>query len=544
MKKLLPLLFILLAAAVDSNAQCSLVINPFTGKFECGGGSAAPGSGEANTTAALGGGVSTLAGTPKTGSVLQFKTWAFTSPLSGVPTGDLITVSMTPASTSQDGLLTAANFNIFNGKQAALGFTPFSPANNLSEIVNAATARGNLGVSIGVHVQAYSADLTTFAGLATTNGSLPMRNGSNWVLVQVPDCPNPTTQKLNFTLSTRTFGCNTDQDSGSSTALSSGTDIDVAGGLINAGAALARDTEVQRGTLSFCSATGTAGAETCLMTPALQTSYPNGMVVQTVFANNNSTTKTLAIDSLSAINILRYDGTALQANDIVAGRQLPLTYKSSDTTFRLPPMGGDSLPSQSGVPSGSKLTTNGTTASWTADEQMHAMHTNDLDTATVGLVVSSNVGQPRGRRVVFPLPFTISAFDMDLTTAGSAGCKTVMALAKLNSSLLGTIVAGTQVISQGNCDGTTGLKAFTLTTPVTVPAGEYYIVYAATNGGVAYRGISLNTANHGVLANQTAAPLFAHGTTGEFNGTQFTNVTTIQFTATTSSPVNHQISVR
>ena len=49
------------------------------------------------------------------------------------------------AGTATAGLLSAANWNTFNGKQAALGYTPLNPANNLSE-VTAATARTNLGV--------------------------------------------------------------------------------------------------------------------------------------------------------------------------------------------------------------------------------------------------------------------------------------------------------------------------------------------------------------------------------------------------------------
>ncbi|AFY02188.1 tail fiber domain-containing protein [Bdellovibrio bacteriovorus] len=70
-----------------------------------------------------------------------------TAPIS-VATGTTTPViSISQANTSTNGYLSSADWNTFNGKQNALGFTPLNPANNLSELTaTAATARTNLGL--------------------------------------------------------------------------------------------------------------------------------------------------------------------------------------------------------------------------------------------------------------------------------------------------------------------------------------------------------------------------------------------------------------
>jgi len=56
-----------------------------------------------------------------------------------------------------------------------------TPANNLSDLDNAATARTNLGVAIGSDVQAYDAQLADVAGLTPADGSFIVGDGANFV---------------------------------------------------------------------------------------------------------------------------------------------------------------------------------------------------------------------------------------------------------------------------------------------------------------------------------------------------------------------------
>jgi len=55
------------------------------------------------------------------------------------------------------------------------------PANNLSDVSNASTARTNLGLAIGSDVQAYDAGLADIAGIPTTDGVFIVGNGTNFV---------------------------------------------------------------------------------------------------------------------------------------------------------------------------------------------------------------------------------------------------------------------------------------------------------------------------------------------------------------------------
>lgn len=56
--------------------------------------------------------------------------------------------------------------------------------NNLSDVANAATSRTNLGLAIGTNVQAYDADLTTYAGITPSANVQTILGGANYAAIR------------------------------------------------------------------------------------------------------------------------------------------------------------------------------------------------------------------------------------------------------------------------------------------------------------------------------------------------------------------------
>lgn len=109
--------------------------------------------------------------------------------LSGIETGAQVnTVTLTNSVTLTNKTLTSPAINTPTGivkGDVGLGNVTndaqLKVASNLSDLNNASTARTNLGVAIGTHVQAYNANTTTLGNTTTGSGSIVLASSPTFV---------------------------------------------------------------------------------------------------------------------------------------------------------------------------------------------------------------------------------------------------------------------------------------------------------------------------------------------------------------------------
>lgn len=89
---------------------------------------------------------------------------------------------------------------------------------------------------------------------------------------------------------------------------------------------------IRQGRPTYAPATGTSNALVVAL-PITATAYVEGLRITTRAASNNTGPATINVDNLGVKQIVRADGTALEAGDILAGQILDLTYDG--TQFRL-----------------------------------------------------------------------------------------------------------------------------------------------------------------------------------------------------------------
>jgi hypothetical protein len=122
--------------------------------------------------------------------------WSSANPV--IPDGQLCFDTTNNTFRVGDGTTNYSSLSIQSGTPGDM-----SGANNLSEIVTPATARTNLGLTIGTDVQAYDAQLADVAGLTVTDGNFIVGDGTNFV------AENPATARTSLGLGTAATSAST-----------------------------------------------------------------------------------------------------------------------------------------------------------------------------------------------------------------------------------------------------------------------------------------------------------------------------------------------
>lgn len=89
------------------------------------------------------------------------------------------------------------------------------------------------------------------------------------------------------------------------------------------------------GSANYAADTGAADAYVVSIASTYLTSYSDGLTIRVKIANANTGASTINVNALGARTIVRGDGSALQAGDLVAGQIVELAYNSTAGNFQL-----------------------------------------------------------------------------------------------------------------------------------------------------------------------------------------------------------------